>query len=743
MKKIGAFVAAVAVVLGAGVSGPAHPAPADGGTPPGSPVVPLSEDFTQVAASGFLRLGVDLRTANLAVWDSRENTVWYANPPELEGLELSQEMLRQLQSQLIITFVDAALNEMTVNSQEGCVQADTFEVRQIANGVRIVYDFAEAVTSFRIPVEITLADDYVQASIVYPEIEEYGTSRLTSVSLLPYFGAGESGEDGYALVPDGSGALIRFSDSGRGASPYNQPVYGSDPSVNLLLKSVDNTQSVRLPVFGMQKAGHAFLAVIHAGAAAASIRAESDGGLSPYTAVNSAFIYHQQDLTGIRDKESNQRTVLMLHDKPTAESPEVRYYFLEKTDADYSGMARRYQRYLEEETDLRPAAESGRSVSLQFFGKTSRPASFLGIPYQKSVAATTFAEVEQTMKALQDKGVNGANILLYGFEKGGYENRYPFKAAFDKSLGGKAAASRLQEQAKTSRVFMVCDLVRDYGGGMRLFSSNQYAKSLNKVNVVRRLPLSSTWDWDEKGASWRYVSADSLRKNNRRLLDSLDASGVSGVLLQNMGGELYSDFDAHRGMDRGQLLAVYRACFEQMRAAGIRLAADGANGYMAGLASLLLEVPSESSGQDLFSETVPFYSMVYHGYTSLASQPVNLAGDPADYLLTLLETGIQPAYWLTGCDPAILSKTPLKFLFNTCAENWIDSIAAASAAYTRLHQGLEGQRIRAHSREGDLSLVTYENGVVLAANHGGAEQSWQGRVIPAGEAVRIETPAGF
>lgn len=139
--------------------------------------------------------------------------------PELEGLELSQEMLRQLQSQLIITFVDAALNEMTVNSQEGCVQADTFEVRQIANGVRIVYDFAEAVTSFRIPVEITLADDYVQASIVYPEIEEYGTSRLTSVSLLPYFGAGESGEDGYALVPDGSGALIRFSDSGRGASP--------------------------------------------------------------------------------------------------------------------------------------------------------------------------------------------------------------------------------------------------------------------------------------------------------------------------------------------------------------------------------------------------------------------------------------------------------------------------------------------------------------------------------------------
>lgn len=85
MKKIGAFLAAVAVLLGAGVSGSADPAPANGGTPPGSPVVPLSEDFTQVAASGFLRLGVDLCTANLAVWDSRENTVWYANPRSWKG----------------------------------------------------------------------------------------------------------------------------------------------------------------------------------------------------------------------------------------------------------------------------------------------------------------------------------------------------------------------------------------------------------------------------------------------------------------------------------------------------------------------------------------------------------------------------------------------------------------------------------------------------------------------------------
>lgn len=745
MKKCGAWIGALAILLGLGTAVSATPQPPAGEEPQETvgEAMPLSADFTVVAETDRLEMGIDLITGNVAVRDKTYETIWYTNPPVLDQQqELSRDMANQLRSQLIVSFVDAARNEMTLNSYDGCVQADTFEVRQIDNGVRITYDFTETVTSFRIPVELTLGDGYAQACIVYADIEEYGTSRLTSISLLPYFGTGHSAEEGYAFVPDGSGALIRFSDNTRGAASYSQPVYGSDPSVNLLLKSVESTQSVRLPVFGIQKAGNAFLAVIHEGEAAASIRAESDADFSPYTAVNSAFIYHQQDLTGIRDKESNQRTVLMLHDKPVEEAPCVRYYFLGGEDADYSGMARRYQQYLEEETGLTRGAQSGRSVSLQFFGKTYKETTFLGIPTRKSVVATTLDQTAQALERLQEKGLDGANVLLYGFEKGGFENRYPFEASLDSAVGGSKGYARLLEAAGENPIYMVYDLTRDYGGGLRLFQRNSYVKSLNKVNVLRQNPLMSTWDWNEDGPSWKYVTAASLEKNGKRLLESLNEQKITGVLFHHMGGELYSDFQENQPADRQQLAEQYRSLAKQAREAGIRMAADGGNGYLAGLADLQIEAPSASSEQDIFSETVPFYAMVYHGYVTLASQPMNLATDPQAYLMTLLENGIQPAYWLTACDSGELNETPLQFLYNSSLEKWEEDIVSAGVLYAQLQQDLEQVRIRQHSRTGDLSVVQYENGVTLVANYGGEEQQWQGHTVPAGEVVRIEVPVG-
>lgn len=741
MKRWAAMVAALLLLCtGLAVSanpdtGAVPPAASDGQTQL------LPEGYTAVAQNDTLEMAIDLVTGNVAVREKAGTAVWYANPPEWKQQNLSRDMAEQIRSQLILSFVDASLNEMTVNSYNGCVSKDNFEVRQIDGGVRVTYHFDEPVMRFRIPVEFTLGEDYMQAMIVYRDIEEYGTSRLTSVSLLPYFGAGHQEEDGYALVPDGSGALIRFADNTRGAQPYDRPVYGSDPSVDLLLKSTAYAQSVRMPVFGMKKGKNAFLAVIHEGEAAASIRAESDAAYSPYTAVHSAFIYHQKDLTGIRDKESNHRTVLMLHKKPVKASPCVRYYFLGQDAADYSGMARRYQRYLEEETGLTVGASQERAVTLQFFGKTARPANFLGIPYKKSVIATTLEDVAASLETLDRQGLDSTNVLLYGFEKGGFENRYAFSAGIDGALGGRKGYAALQKQMGDNPLYMVYDLTRDYGGGARLFRRNPYAKSLNKVHVMRQNPMQSTWDWDEKGASWKYVTARGLEKNGRKMADSLKKESVSGVLFHHMGSELYSDFQENQPADRQQMLEVYRAVAKQAAQAGVSLAADGGNTYMMGLAALQTEVPSQSSEQDIFSKTVPFYAMVYHGYVSLASQPINLAADPAAYLQILLETGVQPSYWLTACDSGKLNETAFDFLYNASFPKWEKEIVSAGAAYARLQQGLSHVRIQRHDCVGDLRITTYENGVVLVGNSGTRTQQWQGHSIPPGEVVRMEASA--
>ncbi len=63
------------------------------------------------------------------------------------------------------------------------------------------------------PVTYTLEDDYLEAKIDTADIEEDDTSSetgklTTSLSMLSSFGAASSTDEGYFVIPDGSGALI-------------------------------------------------------------------------------------------------------------------------------------------------------------------------------------------------------------------------------------------------------------------------------------------------------------------------------------------------------------------------------------------------------------------------------------------------------------------------------------------------------------------------------------------------------
>ncbi len=74
---------------------------------------------------------------------------------------------------------------------------------------------------------------------------------VESVDILPYFGAGNSYNDGYTFYPDGSGALFNFKDlAGKSTFTASRKIYGADYAYHTL----DGTyqKALRLPVFGIQ-----------------------------------------------------------------------------------------------------------------------------------------------------------------------------------------------------------------------------------------------------------------------------------------------------------------------------------------------------------------------------------------------------------------------------------------------------------------------------------------------------------
>ena len=83
--------------------------------------------------------------------------------------------------------------------------------------------------SFLIPLEYRLSEDGVEVSIPMKGVEENGGGTIFRIQMLRYLGSAGTDEDGYMLVPNGSGSLIYFNNGKTTAANYSEYIYGIDP----------------------------------------------------------------------------------------------------------------------------------------------------------------------------------------------------------------------------------------------------------------------------------------------------------------------------------------------------------------------------------------------------------------------------------------------------------------------------------------------------------------------------------
>ncbi len=72
---------------------------------------------------------------------------------------------------------------------------------------------------------------------------------LDSVSVLPYFGAGDLNEEGYIFYPDGSGAVSEFEDFASSRPHVTATVYGTDYCYSNI--TGEHREQITMPVFGL------------------------------------------------------------------------------------------------------------------------------------------------------------------------------------------------------------------------------------------------------------------------------------------------------------------------------------------------------------------------------------------------------------------------------------------------------------------------------------------------------------
>ena len=304
---------------------------------------------------------------------------------------------------------------------------------------------AEVIT-FTIPLEYRLKEDGLEVVVPTSQIVEKGGARIYNLELLRYFGAAGVMDSGYMLVPNGSGSLIYFNNGKKTAPTYTQYVYGIDP-LTTDYTVIENTEDARYPIFGMKREDSAFLAIIENGDTLASITADISGKVNSYNYVYPSFI-----LRGA-EKLAMFGSVGQGSDLPVVETDmyqldlKVKYSFLKKEEASYSGMASYLRNKLirdgvltiNEEQDSIP-------FYLDIIGGVKQTAYFLGVPYLDIFPATTFLDAIKITDELYAKNINNIRMNYQGWFNGGYYHDVPNKIKIVRELGNKKEFEQLGQE---------------------------------------------------------------------------------------------------------------------------------------------------------------------------------------------------------------------------------------------------------------------------------------------------------
>lgn len=698
--------------------------------------------FRSVAEKGSLSLYVNTDTAEVCVCDGDTGRIWSTNPflPSENGL--TGVALRQLQSQLRVTYMDEIRNTILVNSYDACVRGKNFAIRTVKEngatvGIKITYDFNDEAQRFRVPLVIKLTEAGFSAQIPVGEIEEYGSSVVSSIDVLPSFGASSGREDGYLFVPDGSGALISFADRYKNAENYDEPVYGFDYGTAMDSHPITVPEGIRMPVFGMKRDQYGFVAVITSGDALSRIKAFSSQDRYGFSSVCGSYTVREVDDTGISEGGSLQRVVTMADKTMSSCDYCAEYTFLFGMDADYSGMARVYRAYLTDRYQLKRIKNNNASAPfLELFGRSFRKASFLGIPYRYTVKATTFEQAAEIYEALKERGINGTRIGLYGFSAGGYHKNVK-KEKFDSALGGEKGFSKLLDTVNDGEVYVAYDMIHDYSAASSFFKRNIYIRGINSLVVTRNGSVLGNGAADNT-VRWLLKNGDAISDAVEILIQSLKDPKRCGILYTDMGYELYNDFSEKAPKDRQQLTGDYSSVLRKTQVAVDGVASDGANTYMLSGCEFLCEIPLAASEKEIISRSVPFYAMVLHGLVELSSKPLNSVADPDRAAAYCAQFGIGPTYRLTACAGEKLRGTALAFLYNSEYAGWEKTIERHALKISEMQHDLFNQTIKTHVFEGDLSVTEYENGTVIVYNDSETPAVWHGKTVAPRDVMRFD-----
>lgn len=682
--------------------------------------------YVEVTRNEYSVLYVDRTHGWIALQNIESGHIWYSVPNDSQLDEYTVGIQRtDVRSDMLIEYLPAdaevsATATLTMNSHIGCVCEGGISVTDISGGVRVEYYFKEL--DIRIPVNYSLKGSYFEAEIDIAGIQISPDMLLISITVLPSFGAGNWEANGYLFVPDGSGALISFNGGTAGRNSYEALMYGdelADPPKTM----TSITQTARLPVFGTVSGGEALMGIVANGDAAASITAYKGCDELGYSFVSAKANFRHFSQTVLYENNlANSSTVARVSRTPNELSEfRVLYTMLTGEKATYTGMAEVYRDYLIADKGLKKQPKPPALV-VDVQGAAEIQASFLGIPYRKTKALTTYAQTLSQVHELIDNGAENVALRLSGWTNDGIINdKYPQKAEPLSALGGSKGLSYLSEGLAALGVdwYPDIDLIRYQSGGNGVSKNGDTALTVFGEAARQNWYMRSVYVSNTEMPTMRLLTPQSIQDLAARFLSSYKKLGTTGVGLSTLGSTLYSSLAPKKGYYRSDVPEIMEKTIANYRDSGLSIILESANAYAIPYADRILAAPSGSSGYDVTDREVPFYQIVLHGYINMTTAAAPESGDSRRLFLKAVETGSELLYIGMAENSAELLDTEYSYLYSTTFSLWKREAADRYKGIYGYLNTVYDQTITAHEQIGmGVVKTTYSNGVSVIVNYG-------------------------
>ena len=662
---------------------------------------------SDVLQSQRLRLQIGENPNELTLWDEQTQQS-YTTAVSAEEAETVKGVMRlKLQSLVTGSFYDLQLKKETdfySANQEITATAQLLQGEE--NSILEIGFSLENGLSFKVEAEIQ-AESFL---LRIPEDSLVETDRFVfkKLQLAPNFLSATAQQEGYFLLPDGSGTLMNFHNGKKGV--YDEAVYGVNRAFVYEAYAVAE-QNVHLPVVGMMRDGGTVLGVISQGAACSRIFAATNGNETSRNRAYPTFVLRQEDTQYIT--QDAFQTVIQQESNLVGDL-EVTYLFGEDQGG-YSQMAQLLQAYLLRQ-GMNVTMPEG-CVLVSIYGAVEEKQKIFGVPlYDKAGQITSYEAAQQMIRDISSWVQTTPVVRLAGWNSSTVIGR---SAGQLNIVGSEKKFSELLDACEEAGILVYMSerfaTIRRSGHGIRI-----------KQDVIRNLANEPSQQYryyrasnsaNEELSRWYYLNGAAVQEQVDAFVQQAAKYDLTSVSVEDISSLSYANYRKNGQWSQDGTILAFTQSLESLQNS-YRLMLQGGYWYSLPYGNFVYHAPDSDSRFVCTDQQVPFYQMVLSGVCAYALTPVNQQENRVAAFLQALETGAWIHYEIAE-ETAYLQGTELEFLYGAKWSAAAELIRGELEKYEQDLSCVVGSAIVSHQTLSEnVKQTCYANGWIVTVNYG-------------------------